>query len=114
MESIPPNSGTEESVNLRAQVAALSKTLFTVLVCLVGVSVTLNIFLWRQVHYTRADLNMLRQQAAAQIAEYQQTSGPKMDAFVKQLQDYTKLHPDFKEIAAKYGLSATSAPAPKK
>jgi len=114
MEDLNPLASSADTSDLREQVASLRKTLFVLLVSLVVISGTLNIFLWRQVHYARADLSGLRQQAGGVLADYQQTTGPKMDDFVNKLRDYSKTHPDFAPIANKYGLNQIPTNAPKK
>lgn len=107
MENDEPKPVQPESNDndLRAQYLALRKQVFTILVLLIVVSGTFNIFLWRQYRYTHADLQALRRQAGPMIAEYQRQMGPRMAQFIRQIEEYGQKHPGFKPILAKYGLT---------
>lgn len=89
----------------RAQYLSLRKQVFTILVLLIIVSGTFNIFLWRQYRYTHADLQALRKQAGPMIAQYQQQMAPRMDEFIRQIREYGRKHPGFAPILARYGLT---------
>ena len=80
------------------------KSFTTLLVLVIVVSGTLTIYLWRQVKYSRAELEVLRPQATNIIGQYQKTTGPATDEFLKKLAIYGTKHPDFAPIVNKYGL----------
>jgi hypothetical protein len=75
------------------------------LVLLVLISGTLTIFLVRQWRFAKTDLDVLRPQAAQLINDYNRVSAPAMQDFVRKLAEYSKNHPDFAPIAAKYRLT---------
>jgi hypothetical protein len=69
--------------------------------------------LLRQWRTTSKDLAAIRPQATQMIAEYQKSSGPAMENFVKRITEYGHTHPDFVPVLAKYGLkpaAPTNAP----
>ena len=98
-----------EANDLQAQLDALRHLVVSILVLLVVISGTLNIYLLRQWINTSKDLAGVRPQAAQLIADYQK-SAPMMDDFVKRVIDYGQTHPDFAPVLAKYGLKP-AAPA---
>jgi len=110
MEDENPTPAPSDTNDLQAQYLWLRKQVLILLVLLIVVSGTLNIFLWRQLRYTQSDLAALQKQAEPMIAEYQQSMGPRMDDFVKKITEYGRTHPDFAPIMAKYQLGGTSAP----
>ena len=98
---------------MQARYLWLRKQIVTILVLLIIISGTLNIYLLRQSRYASNDLKMIRSQAARIIPRYTKVRGPAMDNMVSKLTDYAKTHPDFAPILAKYGVNVTSnAPAP--
>ena len=88
--------------DLTAQFEALRHLVFSILVLVLVISGTLNIYLLRQVRYASKDLAAIRPQAAQMIAEYQKVSGPLMNDFIKKVSDYGHTHPDFAPVLAKY------------
>src|ERR1017187_6066057 len=90
--------------DLQAQYEALRHLVVSILVLLVVISGTLNIYLLRQWRTTSKDLAGIRPQAAQMIAEYQRVSAPLMTDFVKKITEYGRTHPDFAPILTKYGL----------
>jgi hypothetical protein len=114
MEDTNPTTEQSDLNELQAQCRWLRKQVFTILVLLIVVSGTFNLYLWRQVRYTRADLTMIRPQAAQIIAEYNQNSGPRMDTFVRQLTEFARSNRDFAAILAKYGVNPATNVAPAK
>jgi len=107
-ESNSPLSG-----DLASQVAALQRQIFTLLLALIVVSGTLTVYLYRQASVTRKDIESIRPQAEQIISSFNQNRAG-MQAFVNQLVDYGRTHPDFQPILKKYGLGmapATNAPA---
>ena len=112
MDALEPQSPSQPAaIDLQAQCDGLRQTLNTMLVLLVVVSGTLTIFLVRQWRFAKTDLDMLRPQAEQVINEYNRVSAPAMQEFVRKLADYSKSHPDFTPIAAKYHLYDVSAKA---
>ncbi len=90
--------------DLRAQYQSLRHLVTSILVLLVVISGTLNIYLLRQWRSSSKDLEVVRPQAARMLTEYQKVSGPLMENFVKKLAEYGQTHPDFAPIMAKYNL----------
>jgi hypothetical protein len=107
-KSIPAQPDVAE---IQAGYEALRNLVFSILVLLVVVSGTFTIYLWRLVRYASRDLESIRGQATQMIEQYQKTSGPMMDNFIKQIAEYGRTHPDFAPIMTKYGIKPTIAPA---
>ena len=93
--------------DLQAQYDALRHLVVSLLILVVVISGTLNIYLLRQWKSTSKDLGAIRPQAVQMIAEFQQKSGPVMQDFVKKITEYGRTHADFAPILAKYGLKPT-------
>src|SRR6185369_5290931 len=104
--------------NLQQQIDSLRHVVVSALVLIVVLSGGLNLYLLRQVSYTRKDLAVVQSQAGPIINEYITNSGPQMDLFISRLADYGRQHPDFHDISLRYGLDkvtnapTTKAPAP--
>ena len=113
MDNLNTQSPPQPSSNdLQAQYDALRHLVLSIMILVLVISATLNLYLLRQWRNTSKDLAGIRPQAALMMAEYQK-SGPLMDEFTKKITDYGRNHPDFAPILAKYGLntmSPTSAP----
>lgn len=110
MDTLEPQLPVTPAANeLQAQFDGLRQTVHTMLLLLVVVSGTLTIFLVRQWRFAKTDLDVLRPQAAQIITEYNRVSAPAMQEFVRKLGDYSKSHPDFAPIAAKYHLNDSVA-----
>ena len=92
------------ATDLQAQCDALRHLIVSVLILVIVISGTLNIYLLRQWRTASKDLAGIRPQAAQMIAEYQKVSGPLMSDFVKKLTEYSRSHPDFAPVLAKYGI----------
>ena len=98
--------------DLQAHLDALRHLVTSILILVVVISGTFNIYLLRQWRTVSKELAQIRPQAAQIIADYQK-SGPLMDDFLKKVTEYGRTHPDFALILAKYRLSpATAAAAP--
>ena len=78
--------------DLQAQYDALRHLVVSLLILVVVISGTLNIYLLRQWRSTSKDLAAIRPQAAQMIAEFQQKSGPVMQDFVKKITEYGRTH----------------------
>lgn len=98
--------------DLQVQFDALRHLVMSLLVLVIVISGTFNIYLGRQLRSLSRELAQMRPQAAQMIAEYQK-SGPLMDDFVNRITEYGRTHPDFTPYLAKYNLKpavATGAP----
>src|SRR5262245_46175250 len=104
-----PVSSHPDLAELQAQFASLRQTVVSLLVLIIVLSGSFNLYLLRQVNYSRKDLENIRQQAGPVITDYQTNSGLAMDTFIQKLQEYGRVHPDFQGIIKKYGLDK---PAP--
>jgi len=121
MDNLDPHSPTPSDTNdLQAQFDALRHLVVSLLILVVVISATLNIYLLRQWRSTSRDLGAVRPQAEQMLREYQTKTGPMMNDFVNKLADYARTHPDFLPILAKYKLqpkaatnTPVAAPAPK-
>jgi hypothetical protein len=89
------------------QIDSLRHLLISVLILVIVVSGTFNLYLLRQVKYAKMDLGGVRQQANQMIAEYKRVNEPLMQEFLRKITDYGKTHPDFAPILTKYGVRAT-------
>lgn len=104
-----------EATSVQQQVESLRQLIVSVLILIVVISGTLNIYLWRQVKYTRADLASYRDQANNAIADYQRVSAPLMREFVGRLTEFSKSGKGDEAligIMRKYGLIAPNTNAP--
>lgn len=107
----PTNSG-----DLQAQIDSLRSLINTILVLVIVVSGTLNIYFWRQFRSSKTDLNNIVQQASVVVKEYDTKNGPAVDEFLKRITEYGRTHPDFEPIMKKYQLNQVkpaAAPAKK-
>jgi hypothetical protein len=98
--------------DLQAQFDALRHLVMSILILLIVISGTFNIYLLRQWRTVSKELLSIQQQAAPLFADYQK-SGPLMDDFVNKITEYGRTHADFAPIVSKYNLRpvvATSAP----
>jgi hypothetical protein len=95
--------------DLQAQYDALRHLVVSVLILVIVISGTFNIYLLRQWRSTSKDLAGIRPQAAQMIADYQKVSGPMMTDFVKKITEYGRTHPDFAPILAKYNIKPAGA-----
>jgi hypothetical protein len=104
----PVQSGMNDS---QAQFDALHHLIVSILILVVVISGTLNIYLLRQWRTVSKDLAGIRPQAMQMVAEYQKVSAPLMADFIKKVTEYGRTHPDFAPILAKYNLKPAAAPA---
>ena len=74
---------------------------------LIVLSVTFAVFLWRQVHYSRQDLQAIKQQHAFMTQNFNQEK-PVSDAFIARLVEFGRTHTNFLPVLQKYQI--TSAP----
>jgi len=106
--------GPEPSVEeLRQAYDSLRHLVISVLVLLIVVSGTLNLFLLRQAKYARADVAAIKPQVTQLVADYNKNKAPLIQDFARKLVDFGEKHPDFMPILQKYGItrqSTTGAP----
>jgi hypothetical protein len=93
-----------DPIDLQAQYDALRHLVVSLMILVVVISGTLNIYLLRQWRSTSKDLTAIRPQATQMIAEFQKVSGPLMQDFIKKISDYGRTHADFAPVLVKYGL----------
>ena len=114
MDNLDNKTALQPNANdLQAQCDALRHLVVSVLILVIVISGTFNIYLLRQWRTTSKDLAAIRPQAAQMIGEYQKVSGPLMTDFVKKITEYGRTHPDFAPILTKYNLKpagSTGAP----
>ncbi len=114
MDNLDNRTPLQPNANdLQAQYDALRHLVVSILILVLVISGTLNIYLLRQWRSVSKDLAGIRPQAAKMIAEYQKVNGPLMSDFVKKLTEYGQTHPDFAPVLAKYNIKpagATGAP----
>jgi hypothetical protein len=106
----PSQPGSDD---LQQEFDALRSLVLAVLVLVLVISGTLNIFLWRQVRWAGGDLDQTNKQAAqvhSQVqTEYNRLNGPSFQDFLRKLSDYGRTHPDFAQIATKFQLNEVPA-----
>ncbi|MGO8678425.1 MAG: hypothetical protein ACLQVX_21495 [Limisphaerales bacterium] len=100
LENNPPAQTEPES--LPTQYDSLRQLVLSVLVLVIVISGTLNVFLLRQAKTSSQELETFRPQVNAIVAQYQKNIGPAMDDFVHKLVGYGKTHPDFDPILTRY------------
>jgi len=88
---------------LQAQCESLRQLVSSLLIILVVISGTLNIFFLRQYRTAQTEVTALRQL----VADYNKVSAPVINDFVKKLVDFEKKNPDFTPIILKYGVRAS-------
>jgi hypothetical protein len=103
-----PNDFQDNLGQLRAECDSLRHLTISMLILLIIVSGTLSIFLLRQYRNSQDELLQAQQQISAVMPQYQKVK-PAWDDIDRKLAEYAKSHPDFNDIAIKYGLKQ---PAP--
>jgi hypothetical protein len=110
--------------DLAERCAALQRQSTLLLFGLVVLSGTLSVFLWRQSHYARADLDAANTQLLPVVQSYKQNEKPLYDKLDAQLADYARTHADFAQLLSQFRIqvvgpnppatgSTTGATAPK-
>ncbi len=107
----PRNDPGHAPGEVQAQLDSLRNLLNTLLVLTLVISGTLNIYFLRQYRNAKTDLGAIRPQATGMIAEYQKTSGPAMDEFIRKITDFGRTHADFAPIMNKYQLNKAASNA---
>lgn len=101
--------------DLRLQFDALRHLVVSILILVVVMSGTFNIYLLRQWRTTTRELAEVRPQVAQMIAAYQNQEGPWFQEILKRFNEYGRTHPDFAVVLAKHGIKppvAVSAAPP--
>ena len=110
MENENPTSPQSEPTDAVTEHQWVRRQLMAILVLVIVVSGTLNIFLLRQWRYATNDLKGFQNQVAPLLTEYQQVA-PRLDEFLNRIREYGRTHPDFAPIMTKYQIPVpTSAP----
>ena len=102
-----PETGAPE---WQEQIEGLRRAVSSALILMLVVTGSFDVYLLRQVRFTRADLAQARLQAPQVAAQYNQISGQAIQEFAKKLVDYGRTHPDFAPIIAKYKLDEVNKP----
>ena len=112
MDTLENKTPAQNEVSeLREQVESLRHLVGSMLILLVVVSGTFNIYLLRQWKTSKNDLQALKPQAAGLISTYQKNEQPAVENFIKKMLEYGQTHPDFVPILNKYQIKATQPPS---
>jgi uncharacterized protein HemX len=121
-----PQPRSDANPDVREQIESLRKLVISLMVVVLVLAATFDLYLLRQYKNTNAELNAVRPQAEAMISDFQKFRAPGMDNFLRQIVQYGQTHQDFGPILLKYQLKpqaapvtpapgvTSSAPAPKK
>jgi hypothetical protein len=90
---------------------SLRQLVVSMLVLMIVISGTLNVFLLRQARTSSQELEAFRPQVNGIVSQYQKNVGPAMDDFVHKLVGFGKTHPDFALILNRYQPKSTPGPA---
>ena len=101
----PPQSDLED---VRAECEALRHSLVSVLILVLVISGTLNLFFLRQYRNDKSQLKIEAPQIGQIVAEYNRNEGPVLSELVKRLNDFGKSHPDIEPLLARYGIKPAS------
>ena len=98
--------------DLQEQYESLRHLVVSLLILVIVVSGTLNIFFLRQVRDVRRDLARIRPQATQIMNSYQKTEAPMMQTILNRFTEYGRTHPDYAPVLANYGIKpGAAAPA---
>jgi len=98
-----------ELQELRTECQTLRQIVSALLVLVLLVTGALDIYLLRQWRMARAELQRRGPQITQFVAEYNRVSAPAIADFVKRLVDFSKTHPDFSPILARYNIKGDLA-----
>jgi len=114
MDEIPEKGPLLEPENqtLQQEIDGLRHLLTSVLILLLVVSGTLNIFLLRQYRTASKDLDRFRPFAANVVGNWGRGEGQAIESFVRNALEFSKTHKDYEQILARYGLKQGSVPPP--
>lgn len=102
-----PSPAPVASENVADAVAALQKQVHNLLLIVILLVAVLDIYMLRQWVVMRKEVVAVQPQFT-QIKENFDRAMPGMNAFMKQLTDYAKTHPDFQPLLAKYPIQYTA------
>ncbi len=97
-------SDSSDLNDLRLETAGLRQLLISLIILMIVLSGTLNLYLLRQSRTARADLVAIKPQVTQMVADYNKMNAPVINDFVQKLVDFGQKHPDFMPIVQKYGL----------
>jgi hypothetical protein len=106
----PDNPSPAASEDLRQTCASLRQQINILIFALFLVSATFASYLYIQDRWTNREL----QGARTVVLTFEQKEYPQINAFVRQLVEYGKAHPDFDRIIDKYHMSEISTNTPSK
>jgi hypothetical protein len=101
-----------ELAQMRQQFEHLQQLVISALVLVIIISGAFNLFLLRQVKYSRIDLAVVRPEAQGLVDQYNKSGAPALAQIVKRFIDYGKTHPDFQPILIKYKLLKPPSESP--
>ena|SRR5947208_1130606 len=104
-----------EPSDLQVQFDSLRHFILSVLILIIVVSGTLNIYLLYQFKSTGRELESVRPMVQNLRNGYNRGDGPAIERFVRESMEYGKTHPDFTPYLDKYGLRpppGATAPMP--
>jgi hypothetical protein len=113
MDNLNSNTPSQTgATDMQAQYEALRHLVVSILILVVVISGTLNIYLLRQWRSTSKDLGSIRPQFEMMIAKYNQETRPLMSDFVEKCKVYARSpgHADFALLLARHNIKA-AAPA---
>jgi len=110
-EPFDPAPGVDFEAGLQAQLDGLRKLFLAALAALLIMGISLNVFLLRQTAFVRKDLQNARPQVAQLAANFEKNEEPQIRNFVNALVEFSRSHPDFKPILAKYKIATDLPPA---
>jgi len=117
----PNLSAQPELEEVKAECESLRHALVSVLILVLVISGTLNLFFLRQYRNAKAQLKIDGPRVQQLVAEYNRNEGPALTDLVKKLTDFGKTHPDIEPLLARYGIkpasptnAAAAAPAQQK
>jgi hypothetical protein len=111
MDTVENKAPAQSEVSeLREQVESLRHLVSSILILLVVVSGTFNIFLLRQWKTSKTELAFQRPQVANLVGIYQKNEQPAIENFIKKMLEYGQTHPDFVPILNKYQIKAAPPP----
>jgi hypothetical protein len=105
------NAPATELDALRAEGESLRHLIGSLLILLVIISGTLNLFFLREYRSAKTELQTYAPQARNLIGNYQKNDGPGIENFLRRIVEYGRAHPDFAPILLKYGINSPAGPA---
>ncbi len=94
-----------------AQYDSLRQLVVSILVLVIVISGTLNVFFLRQAKASRQELDAIRPQVNAMVAQYQRNLAPTMEETARKLTEFARSNADFAPILSRH-LSTPGTPAP--